>query len=64
MLVAHVERPGASIPCRIARRDADALTRDAADAVYDEGPPASLTFQNACALEPGDRVVVDVVCAG
>ena len=63
MLVAHVERAGVSIPCRIARRDADPSIRDAADAVYDEGPPA-LTFQNACALEPGDRVVVDVVCAG
>ncbi len=28
------------------------------------GLPASLWFQNACALNPGDRVNVDVVCAG
>jgi hypothetical protein len=68
MLVAHVERPGlSSTPCRIAPADADAATRNAADAVYEPplgGRPASLTFQNACALEQGDRVVVDVVCAG
>ena len=68
LLVAYVERPGTSTtPCRIAPADADAATRGAADAIYEPpagGAPASLTFQNACALEPGDRVVVDVVCAG
>ena len=67
LLVAHVDRGATSIPCTIASADADAATRNAADAVYEPplaGRPASLTFQNDCALEQGDRVFVDVVCVG
>jgi hypothetical protein len=68
MLVARVERPGVgTLPCEIAPDDADPATRNAADAIYEPpraGRPASLTFQNGCALEQGDRVDVDVVCAG
>jgi hypothetical protein len=65
LLVAHVERAGTSVPCAIAPAGADAATRNAADAIYEpprEGRPASLTFQNGCALAQGDRVFVDVVC--
>jgi hypothetical protein len=65
MLVARVTRPGASIGCQIAHVDAAATERNQADAVYEPpraGRPASLTFQNACALEPGDSVSVGVVC--
>jgi hypothetical protein len=68
MLVARVERPGVgTLSCTIAPDDADAATRYAADAIYEpprSGRPASLTFQNGCALQQGDRVDVDVVCAG
>jgi hypothetical protein len=67
LLVAHVDRGATSIPCTIAPADADPATRNAADAVYEPplpGRPASLTFQNDCALQQDDRVFVDVVCAG
>jgi len=68
MLVARVDRAGVGvIGCTIAPFDAPAGTRAAADAIYEPpqaGRPASLTFQNACALEQGDRVDVQVVCAG
>jgi hypothetical protein len=66
MLVARVERPGTGVlPCEIAPWDAPAGTRAGADAIYEPpqpGRPATLTFQNACALEQGDRVDVQVVC--
>jgi hypothetical protein len=66
MLVAAVTRPGfGTIGCTIQPADAPAAVRNAADAVYEEpqaGRPASLTFQNACALEQGDSVQVKVVC--
>jgi hypothetical protein len=66
MLVARLERPGVGvIGCTIAPADAPALTLADADAIYEPprpGRPASLTFQNRCALEPGDRVDVNVVC--
>jgi hypothetical protein len=68
MLVARVERPGVgTIPCEIAPDTADATTRAQADAIYEPpqaGRPASLTFQGDCALQQGDRVDVQVVCAG
>jgi hypothetical protein len=68
MLVARVERPGVgTIGCTIAPTDAPAAERNGADAVYEPprgGAPATLSFQRACALEQGDRVSVDVVCAG
>jgi hypothetical protein len=65
MLTARVTREGSSIACSIAHVDASAAERNAADAVYEPplaGRPASLTFQNDCALEPGDAVSVGVVC--
>lgn len=66
MLVARRERPGVGTTgCTIAPDDAPAATRAAADAIYEPPRPgrsASLTFQNGCALEPGDRVDVNVVC--
>jgi hypothetical protein len=65
MIVARVTRAGSSRGCSIAASDAPASERNAADAVYEPplaGRPASLTFQNACALEPGDAVSVGVVC--
>lgn len=65
MLAVGVERGTATIPCTVALEGAqDALT---ADAVYTpplSGQPATLTFQNACRLQQGDRARVDVVCAG
>ena len=66
MLVAAVTRAGATFGCTIQPADAPAGVRDAADAVYEApqaGRPASLTFQNACALQQGDTVSVKVVCA-
>jgi hypothetical protein len=65
MLVAKVTRGGASVGCTIAHADAPSTERNAADAVYEPplaGRPASLTFQNDCALQPGDAVSVGVVC--
>lgn len=68
LLVATVEKAGTgAIPCVIAPHDAPAADRNAADAIYSPpllGRPASLTFQNACLLEVGDRIDVRVVCAG
>lgn len=67
MLVARVERGGTTVGCAIAPHDAPPAERAGADAIYEppqQGRPASLTFQNACALEQGDRVDVSVICAG
>ena len=44
-----------------------ASCRGAADALYEapqEGRPATLTFQNDCALAPGDQVEIHLICAG
>jgi hypothetical protein len=65
MLVARVTRAGASIGCSVAHAEAPAAERNQADAVYEPpraGRPASLTFQNDCALQAGDEVSVGVVC--
>jgi hypothetical protein len=65
MLVARVDRAGASIGCSIAHADAPSAERNAADAIYEPplaGRPPSLTFQNDCALQPGDAVSVGIVC--
>ncbi len=67
MLVASLQRPTVgTIPCSIALDGtAEAAT---ADAVYRPPPPggssATLTFQNACAIQRGDTVDVKVICAG
>jgi hypothetical protein len=66
MLVARIERPGVgTIGCTILPGDDPGAA--AADVLYDPprpGRPATLTFQeqNRCALAPGDRVDVNVVC--
>jgi hypothetical protein len=62
-----VDKAAATVGCGIAPFDAPAGDRAVADAIYEPpqgGRPASLTFQNACALEQGDRVNVRVICAG
>ena len=46
------------------RGSADAATAGAIYTPPQPGRPATLTFQNACALQRGDRVNVDVICAG
>jgi hypothetical protein len=68
MLVAKVTKAsGGMVSCRIAS-DSESSAGDiaAADAIYT--PPQmggpSLTFQGGCALSPGDRLDVAVICAG
>ncbi len=67
MLVAKVTKAnGATVSCTIVSSDSSAAARNAADAIYtlpQEGGP-SLTFQGNCALAPGDKIDVSVVCAG
>ena len=66
MLVVGVERGSATIPCTV--RDAGSPDQATADVVYTPpslaGQPATLTFQNGCRLQQGDRARIDVVCAG
>lgn len=68
MLVVSVAKPaGGTVACTTASAEESTPTEiGAADAVYT--PPQmggpSLTFQGACALDPGDRIDVNVVCAG
>ncbi len=65
MLVAGVERSGATIPCTIQLDGtAEAATADAIYTPPQEGRKATLTFQRACQLKQGDQIKVDVVCAG
>ncbi len=66
MLVVTLTKPGgATTACTVAL---EGTTEQAtAGAVYSSprlGRPAMLTFQNACTLELGDRIDVQVVCAG
>ena len=68
MLVTRITRgDGSGVSCRIASAsDSSAADVSAADAIYT--PPQmggpSLTYQNGCALSPGDKIDVSVVCAG
>lgn len=67
MLVAGVERGGATIPCTIGLEGTPDADPALADAVYSpprEGSPASLTFQRNCRVQQGDRIQLNVVCAG
>ncbi len=65
MLAVGVERGTATLPCTVALDGSpEAVT---AGAVYTPplgGRQATVTFQNECRLQQGDRVQVDVVCAG
>jgi hypothetical protein len=66
MLVASLQRPGVgTVPCNVAL--AGSVEAATAGAVYrapQSGSPATLTFQNTCAIERGDTVDVKVICAG
>ncbi len=65
MLVVSLDRASATIPCTVA--EAGSSGAGTADAVYTQpqaGRPATLMFQNACALQRGDQVKVSVICAG
>ncbi|HEX9049030.1 MAG TPA: hypothetical protein VF841_00695 [Anaeromyxobacter sp.] len=66
MLVASLQRPGVgTVPCNIALGGtAGAATADAVYQPPQSGSPATLTFQNACAIQRGDTVDVKVICAG
>jgi hypothetical protein len=67
MLVAGIERAGATIPCTIAHEGTPEAAPGQADAVYSpprEGTPASVTFQRNCRVQQGDRIALDVICAG
>ena len=65
MLAVGVDREGATIPCTVALDgSAEAVS---AGAVYSPplaGRQATITFQNACRLQQGDRVQLHVACAG
>jgi hypothetical protein len=65
MLVVTVTKAsGVAVPCSVGLEGA--AGQPAVDAVY-AGPrlgrQAQLTFQNACKLEPGDKVDIHVLCA-
>jgi hypothetical protein len=65
MLVPSIERSGQRIGCELAREGTPEAS--GASAVYSpplEGRPATLTFQGVCELQQGDRVDLQVVCAG
>jgi hypothetical protein len=66
MLAVAVDRAGVStIPCPVALEgSAEAGTVGAVYTPPLEGRPAALTFQNDCRLQQGDRVQVQVICAG
>lgn len=66
LLAVSLDRPGTgAIPCTVALDgSAEAPAADAVFVAPQEGRPASLRFQNACALQRDDRVDVQVVCAG
>ncbi len=64
MMVVSVVRGSTTIPCHLEPKGAAAAP--SADAVYTPPPTgglATLTFQNACLLHPGDRVNLAIICA-
>lgn len=65
MLVVSVRKPTGTVACSVGTVGTPAAAT--ADAVYSPpagGKGATLTFQHDCALAPGDRVEVHVICAG
>lgn len=65
MLVASVHKAdGSAIACPIVAAGEDASQAGAVFAPPREGRPASLTFQRACRLSSGDRIDVQILCAG
>jgi hypothetical protein len=63
MMVVSVQRGTSTVPCPMAA--AGAAGAPAADVVYTppSGSLATLTFQNACKLLPGDNVNIQILCA-
>jgi len=64
MMVVSVQRGATSIRCRMDAAGAAGVA--SADVVYTPAPPgglASLTFQNVCKLQPGDKVDIQIICA-
>jgi hypothetical protein len=63
MMVVSVVRGAATIPCHM--EPAGSAGVSGADVVYSapSGASASLTFQNTCLLQPGDRVNIAIICA-
>ena len=66
MLAVAVDRAdAATIPCAVAL---DGSPESAtAGAIYTpplQGRPATVTFQNDCRLQQGDRVQLQLICAG
>ena len=65
LAVKRTPATGPAVACAVALEGTPAAA--AADAVYTPpgfGRPATLTFQNGCLLQLGDRVEISVVCAG
>jgi hypothetical protein len=55
---------GASVECPVAAEGESTARTGAVYAPPRAGWPATLTFQGACRLEPGDRIELQMVCAG
>ncbi len=65
LAVRRTPATGPAVACAVALEGTPEAA--AADAVYTPpgfGRPATLTFQNGCLLQLGDRVEISVVCAG
>lgn len=65
MLVVSVIKPSGVQGCTVAQVGTAAAA--SADAVYTPpagGRDATLTFQNDCTLAPGDRIDINLICAG
>jgi hypothetical protein len=66
MMVVSVQRGATSVPCHMESSTASASAVSAADVIYRSAPPgglASLSFQKACKLLPGDKVNIEILCA-
>lgn len=65
MLVVSVRKPAETVACSVAAvGTAGAATADAVYSPPASGKDATLTFQNDCALAPGDQVEIHLICAG
>ena len=65
MLVASVHKAdGSVVACQVVTEDGNDAQAGAVFAPPQAGQPATLTFENACRLVPGDRVELRIVCAG
>ena len=67
LLVVAVEKATGTVDCSVAATGTlEAATADVIYTPSSDGFPARLTFQEGkgCTLEPGDRIEIDVICAG